>query len=339
MGSLLVAMIAAPLAASPEPSALAIAFRTIGAALAAYLLWVATRNSQISSDGSGIGAAAEIVIAAGVFAAGWYVVPVKPLAGPLAALAAGITLVAVAVVPMAGRNVMRVGTGAALMALGLSLILTAWAGPTPALGQLALMTLIVGILGATSLLMTTGETDADAPSAAPSAETEAGDAEAGSNAADVPAPENMPVEEVAPATRTARRGAGKSGRSNATGESGDGSGPAAGDSTGADANAAGLPAEPAPESETEAGATPPPAPEAGASSASAPAAAPAAAAGTGPRITRTRSPRAMRQGATAGPVSQAANQTPDATGDETEAAPQSPPPARVRRLRPREPRQ
>ena len=132
VGSLLVAMIAAPLAASPEPSALAIAFRTIGAALAAYLLWVATRNSQISSDGSGIGAAAEIVIAAGVFAAGWYVVPVKPLAGPLAAQAAGITLVAVAVVPMAGRNVMRVGTGAALMALGLSLILTAWAGPTPA---------------------------------------------------------------------------------------------------------------------------------------------------------------------------------------------------------------
>src|ERR1035437_4983380 len=108
---LLLAMVAAPLASSPEPAVLAIAFRVLGALLAAYLLWAAMRAQSIASEGSGIGAVAEVAAATTAFLIGWFVAPVKPLPGPLAAQAAGISLAALAVVPLAGRNVLRAGTG------------------------------------------------------------------------------------------------------------------------------------------------------------------------------------------------------------------------------------
>jgi hypothetical protein len=160
VGGLLVAMIAVPLAASPEPSILTIGFRVIGALLAGYLMWMAARTQSITSEGSGIGIAAEALIAVAAFAVGWFVAPVKPLAGPLAAQAAGFSLAALAVVPLTGRNVMRVGTAAAILALSLSLLLSAWIGPMPALEQMVLMVLLVGIVGATSLL---SSADAAAP--------------------------------------------------------------------------------------------------------------------------------------------------------------------------------
>jgi hypothetical protein len=207
VGGLFVAMIAAPLAASPEPSALTIAYRAIGALLAAYLLWVAVRSSQISSEGSGFGVVAEIVLAVAAFGAGWFIVPVKPLAGPVAAQAAGISLAAMAIVPLAGRNVLRIGTAATLMTLGLSMALTAWVGPTSPLLQLVLMMLIVGILGATSLLMSSSGADAnvtDAPSTGVAAEAASApaDAEAAGTAAEEP-----PPDQAAPAKRASKRGA------------------------------------------------------------------------------------------------------------------------------------
>lgn len=152
VGGLLIAMIAAPLAASPEPSALAIAFRMIGALFAAYLLHMAIGTESITSDGSGIGIAAEAVIAAAAFAVGWFVSPVTPLAGPVAAQAAGISLAALAVVPLTGRNVMRLGAAAAILALSFSLLLVAWVGPMSAMEQLVLMVLLVGMIGAAGLL-------------------------------------------------------------------------------------------------------------------------------------------------------------------------------------------
>jgi hypothetical protein len=160
VGGLLVAMIAVPLAASPEPSTLTIGFRVIGALLASYLMWMAARTQSITSEGSGIGIAAEALIATAAFAVGWFAAPVQPLAGPPAAQAAGFSLAALAVVPLAGRNVIRLGTAAAILVLSLSLLLSAWIGPMPALEQMVLMVLLVGIVGATSLL---SSADAAAP--------------------------------------------------------------------------------------------------------------------------------------------------------------------------------
>lgn len=186
VGGLLLAMIAVPLAASPEPSILTIGFRAIGALLAGYLMWMAARTQSITSEGSGIGIAAEVLIAVAAFAVGWFVAPVKPLAGPLAAQAAGFSLAALAVVPLTGRNVMRVGTAAAILVLSLSLLLSAWIGPMPALEQMVLMVLLVGIVGATSLL---SSADAAAPETeSPTLVVEVGEATETADTAEAPEP-------------------------------------------------------------------------------------------------------------------------------------------------------
>jgi hypothetical protein len=150
---LLLAMIAAPLVASPEPTYTALAFRLLGALLVAYMLWAATRAGSISSQGSFIGLPAEIVAAAAAFCVGWYLVPVKPLAGPLAAQAAGVALIVLAVGPLAGRNMLRSGVAIAVMALGISLLMQAWSVPGTSLGQIVTTALMVGIVGATGLLL------------------------------------------------------------------------------------------------------------------------------------------------------------------------------------------
>jgi hypothetical protein len=154
---LLLAMMAAPLASSSQPSALAIAFRFVGGLLAAYLLWASARARSIASEGSGIGAVAELAVAAAAFSIGWFVAPVTPLTGPIAAQAAGFSLLALAVAPLAARNVFRVGVGVAVVTLGISLLFQAWTGPATPMQQVALTALLVGVLGATSLLISPRE--------------------------------------------------------------------------------------------------------------------------------------------------------------------------------------
>jgi hypothetical protein len=156
---LLLAMCAAQLATSPEPAVLAIVFRGLGSLLAAYLLWAAARSRSIDAEGSGIGILAECALAAAAFSAGWFVVPVKPLSGPLVAQAAGIALIAISIVPLAGRDVLRVGAGATILVLGGSMLLAAWVGQQSSLWQASLTVLLVGLVGATSLLISppTGE--------------------------------------------------------------------------------------------------------------------------------------------------------------------------------------
>jgi len=157
---LLVAMVATPLASSREPTGLAVAFRILGAVLAIYLLWTATRDRSIESEGSGIGATAELIAAAAAFSVGWFVTPVTPLTGPVAAKAAGFALIALAVAPLAGRNVLRVGAGIVLLLLGISLLLEAWVGEGSSLRQVVLTVLLVGTVGATSLLLSPAEATA-----------------------------------------------------------------------------------------------------------------------------------------------------------------------------------
>jgi hypothetical protein len=150
---LAVAFVAAPLAASPLPGQLSLFARIAGAVLAAELLWVGTRVRAVRGEGSAIGPAAEAAIAAAAFLIGLWIAPVKPLPGPVTQQAAGLALVALAMIPLVGRDVLRLGIGAALLAVGLSLLREAWLGPGPSLEHFAVAALLVAILGATSLLV------------------------------------------------------------------------------------------------------------------------------------------------------------------------------------------
>ena len=184
----MLAAVAAPLVASPLPGSLAVTARILGAVLAAYLLWAAIGSRSINGTGSSIGLVAEGAIALAAFTVGLTVAPVDPLAGPAEAQAAGLSMIALAVVPLAGRDVFRMGVGVTLLTLGGSLLVGAWTGPAFPLGQLAMAALLVGIAGATSLLIPSAE-EADAAEAAADAEAaheaplSAGTAEAESPAA------------------------------------------------------------------------------------------------------------------------------------------------------------
>jgi hypothetical protein len=149
----MVAGVASALVASPLPGSLEVAARILGAILAAYLLWAAAGSGSINSVGSSIGLGAEGAVAAAAFAIGFAIRPVDPLAGPAEAQAAGTALIALAIVPLAGRDVFRLGVGVTLLTLGSSMMVEAWAGSTPPLEQLAMAALLVGIAGATSLLI------------------------------------------------------------------------------------------------------------------------------------------------------------------------------------------
>jgi hypothetical protein len=150
---LMVAGVASALVASPLPGSLELAARILGAILAAYLLWAAAGSGSINSVGSAIGPGAEGAVAAVAFVIGFAIRPVDPLAGPAEAQAAGMALIALAIVPLAGRDVFRLGVGVTLLTLGSSMMVEAWAGSTPPLEQLAMAALLVGIAGATSLLI------------------------------------------------------------------------------------------------------------------------------------------------------------------------------------------
>jgi hypothetical protein len=171
---LAVAFVAAPLAASPLPGQLSLFARIAGAVLAADLLWVGNRVNAVPSEGSAIGPAAEAAIAAAAFLIGLWIAPVKPMPGPVAEQAAGMALVALAVIPLVGRDVLRLGIGAALLAVGFSLLREAWLGPAPSFEHFAVAALLVAILGATSLLV--------APVPERSGDTESGRAQEGMTA-------------------------------------------------------------------------------------------------------------------------------------------------------------
>jgi hypothetical protein len=169
---LMLAGMAASVAASPLPDGLSIAARIVGSLLAAYLLWAAVGAAPSAGAGSPLGPLSQAAAAAAAFAIGVNVRPVT-LDGPdltalIAAQAAGFALVALAIAPLAGRDVFRAGVGVALLALGCSLLFGVWSGPVPALEHLALAALLVGIAGATSLLipMAPGASEARAADAA-----------------------------------------------------------------------------------------------------------------------------------------------------------------------------
>jgi len=93
-----------------------------------------------------------------------------PLPGSLAAQAAGVSLAAIAVVPLTGRDPLRSGTAVVTLIVAFSLLLEAWVGPSSPLQQLVWTGLLVGAIGATSVLISpVVENAAAAPMAVPAA--------------------------------------------------------------------------------------------------------------------------------------------------------------------------
>jgi hypothetical protein len=167
-GGLFVVMAVSPLAVSPTPGALTLVLRGVGALLAAYLLWTAARDRAVTGEGSAIGIPAVVALAAAAFCVGWLATPVAPLAGSHAAQAAGVSLAAMAVVPLAGRDPLRAGTAVVGLVVAASLLLGAWVGPGSPLAQLIWTGLLVGATGAASLLIwPVAETVDEAPMAIP----------------------------------------------------------------------------------------------------------------------------------------------------------------------------
>jgi hypothetical protein len=172
---LMLAATASVAVASPLPGTPAVLARVLGALLAGYLLWTAARGGV--TGGSPIGPAAEIAAAAAAFVMGLAIRPVDPLLGPVEAQAAGLALIVLAVAPLAGRDVIRMGMGVLLLILGGSLEMSAWGGTTcssidaasacaiPDLEQLAVAALLAGTAGAVCLLAPSGTVAAEEASA------------------------------------------------------------------------------------------------------------------------------------------------------------------------------
>jgi hypothetical protein len=205
---LLLAAVASTVVASPLPGSLAVTARILGALLACYLLWTAARMRSAAA-GSPIGPAAETAAAAAAFVAGLAIRPVDPLLGPVEAQAAGLSLIVLAVAPLAGRDVLRMGIGVLLLTLGGALEMSAWGGTTcsstisngacaiPDLEQLAVAALLAGTAGAVCLL-------------APSDEAAGGAEEARGPVLDLWAPEpalqpGAPISSRAAPSRLSRR--------------------------------------------------------------------------------------------------------------------------------------
>lgn len=150
---LLVAIVGTPLVASPWPDPLPLSAWAVGAALVTYLLWAAMRAAGLQSPGSALGPVAETAAAATAFIVGLRVVPVDPLGGSVAAQAACAALFVLALVPLMGRDLVRVGLGIVLMTLSLVLLTNAWVGSMSPLTNYGWAVLLVGIGGATSALI------------------------------------------------------------------------------------------------------------------------------------------------------------------------------------------
>lgn len=151
---LLIVLLGAPLVADPWPGLAAIVARVAAALLAARLLVVSLRG-DVTTSGTRIGWPADALVAAAAAVVGFGSHGLGAAAlGSAEAQAAGFALVAVAVAPLAaGRDVLRIGVGAALLLVGASLI-RAGLNPPPGDGEhLVAALLTIGLGGAVAVVV------------------------------------------------------------------------------------------------------------------------------------------------------------------------------------------
>lgn len=158
---LVVTMVAAPVLADPMPAPLALAARLVGAVLAGYLLWIATRGDRVQTQGSLVGWPTEafLAIAAAVVGYGSHGLG-APTDGPPLAAAAGFALAAVAILPVVtGRDILRIGLGLCLLLGGALLVRVSLGGTPDALEEVMTAGLVATLGGAVAILAVAARTD------------------------------------------------------------------------------------------------------------------------------------------------------------------------------------
>ena len=141
------ALVLSPLALSPLPPVLPLAFWLVTALLATYLLVLAEREGPALLPPLPLGGWAEAAFVLIGLALGWAVAPIAgPGRGPATALAAGVA-VAFAAVPLAAfsRDTLRTAIGTVLFLDACGLVAASLTG-TP--GQLEVVALGLAIVGA-----------------------------------------------------------------------------------------------------------------------------------------------------------------------------------------------
>lgn len=158
---LVVTMVAAPVLTDPIPAPLGLAARLVGAVLAGYLLWVATRGDRVQTHGSLVGwpTDAFLAIAAAVVGYGSHGLGAPTDGTPLAA-AAGFALAALAVLPVVtGRDILRIGLGLCLLLSGALLVRASLGGTPDPLEELMTAGLVATLGGAVAILAVAARTD------------------------------------------------------------------------------------------------------------------------------------------------------------------------------------
>ena len=157
---LAVVLIGSPVLAEPVPAPLGLATRFVGAILAAYLLWIVTRDRprgglpSAFTEGSRIGWPAEMLVGIAAFIVGYAAHGLgAPALGPALASAAGFAVAAVAVPAiLTGRDVVRVGLGCLLLLDAGLLVRTALGGTGGDFEQLITAATLVVLSGTLAAL-------------------------------------------------------------------------------------------------------------------------------------------------------------------------------------------
>lgn len=158
---LVVAMVGAPLLADPIPAPLGLAARLVGAVLAGYLLWIATRGPGVRTGGTLLGWPTDLFLAAGAAVVGYGSDGLgAPVVGPPLAAAAGFALAALAFLPIVtGRDILRIGIGLCLLVTGALLLRTNLGGTADALEQVVAAGLVATVGGAVAVLCLVARSD------------------------------------------------------------------------------------------------------------------------------------------------------------------------------------
>ena len=158
---LVVTLVGAPAIADPPAEALGLAARLVGALLAGYLLWIATRGHNVRTAGSRVGWPTEGFVAAAAAVVGYGSHGLgAPAAGPALASAAGFALAAIAVLPVVtGRDVLRVGLGLSLLLSGALLVRVGIGGTPDAFEQVLTAVLVATLGGAVAVLAAAAHAD------------------------------------------------------------------------------------------------------------------------------------------------------------------------------------
>jgi hypothetical protein len=155
LGGLVVCVGLAAVVADPLPSVLAVAIRLVAALLGADLVLLALRGVPILSYGAPLGPITAALAGAAAVVVGYASSGVgSAAAGPPLATAVGLGLATIAIGPLLlGRDIIRIGSGMALLATAAELIRAGLAGTPGPLEQGVIALVTVGILGAIAAIV------------------------------------------------------------------------------------------------------------------------------------------------------------------------------------------